>query len=60
MDTCFDIGVTSEYGNVVICTKIGDRQVGKLKNKARALERELEGINHLEIHAGVHFPENAV
>lgn len=60
VDPFFDIGVTSEYGNVLIYTKTGDRQAGKLKAKARAIERELEGINHLEIHAGVHFPENAV
>jgi cytidylate kinase len=60
VDPFFEVGVTSEYGNVLIYTKTGDRQVGKLKARARAIERELEGINHLEVHAGVPFPENAI
>jgi Cytidylate kinase-like family len=60
VDPFFDVGVTSEYGNVLIYTKTGDRQVGKLKTRAKAIEREVEGINHLEVHAGADFPENAI
>jgi len=60
VDPFFDVGVTSEYGNVLVYTKTGDRQVGKLKAKARAIERELEGVNNLEVHAGVQFPKNAI
>jgi len=60
IDPFFDVGVTSEYGNVLIYTKVSDRQINKLKKKAREIGRELEGINNLEVHAGVPAPQNAI
>lgn len=59
VDPFFDIGVTSEYGNVLIYTKAGERQMNKLRKAARGLEKEMEGINNLEVHGGG-IPENAV
>lgn len=60
VDPFFDVGVTSDYGNVVIYTKSGDRQVNKLKKRAKELGKEIEGINNLEVHAGVPIPEDAL
>ncbi|RLB19084.1 MAG: cytidylate kinase-like family protein, partial [Deltaproteobacteria bacterium] len=60
VDPFFDVGVTCESGNVVIYTGISDRQVNKLKKRAKELEKEIEGINNLEVHAGVPIPEDAL
>ncbi len=55
-----DVAVTSEYGNVITYTKIQERLGHKLKDKVKALEKEIEGINNLEVHAGLPYPPNAV
>jgi Cytidylate kinase-like family len=60
VDPFFDVGVTAESGNVLIFTEAGDRQVNKLKKRTRELEKEIEGINNLEVHAGVPIPQDAV
>jgi len=60
VDPFFDVGVTSEYGNVLVYTKASDRQANKLKKRAREIEKEIEGINNLEVHAGLPFPPNAI
>lgn len=60
VDPFFDVGVTVESGNVLIFTEAGDRQVGKLKKRAKELEKEIKGINNLEVHAGVPIPRDAV
>jgi len=60
VDPFFDVGVTCEYGNVLIYTKASNHQINKLRKMARGIEREIEGINNLEVHAGVPVPENAI
>jgi len=55
-----DIAVTSDYGNVLIYAKSGERQVSRLKRKAKELKREIKKIHNLEIRAGVVIPSNAV
>ncbi|HDZ23394.1 MAG TPA: cytidylate kinase-like family protein [Desulfobacteraceae bacterium] len=60
VDPFFDVGVTCESGNVVIYTGAGERQVNKLKKRVKELEKEIEGINNLEVHAGVPIPEDAL
>ena len=60
VDPFFDVGVTSEYGNVLIYTKTSERQTGKLRRMAREIEKEIKEINNLEVHAGVPFPPNAI
>ena len=55
-----DVAVTSEYGNVLIYTRAEDRITHKLEERARTLSREIEGINHVEVHAKVPIPLNAV
>jgi cytidylate kinase len=56
----FDVAVTSDYGNVIVYTKTQERLSHKLKVKVKGLEKEIEGINNLEVHGGVPYPPNAV
>ena len=56
----FDVGVTSEYGNVLVYTKAGDRLAHKLEERARHLAGEIQGINNLEMRTDIPFPPNAV
>jgi len=60
IDQIHDIAVTSEYGNVIIYTKTQERLGQSLKKKVKTLEKEIEGINNLEVHAGLPYPDNAV
>ncbi len=60
VDPFFDVAVTSEYGNVLLYTRLSDRQILKLKKRVEALGMDIKGINNLEIHAGVPSPPNAV
>lgn len=57
---CFDLGVTSEYGNVVIYTKQGGRHRHRLDEKLEPIRRSIAGINHLEVREGLPYPPNAV
>ena len=43
VDPFFDVGVTCEYGNVLIYTKASNHQINKLEKRARGIEREIEG-----------------
>jgi cytidylate kinase len=60
VDPFFDAKVTAESGNVLIFTEAGERHAGKLKKRAKELEKEIEGINNLEVHVGVPIPEDAL
>ncbi|MBW1780033.1 MAG: cytidylate kinase-like family protein [Deltaproteobacteria bacterium] len=60
VDPYQDIGVTSEYGNVLIYTKGEDRITRKLEERARTLSQEISGIHHIEVHSGVPIPSKAV
>ena len=51
-----DIFVTAEYGNILIYTKTDDRLSHKLREKAKNLCRDIEGINNLEVHTGAVVP----
>ena len=55
-----DVAVTSKYGNVIIHTKARDGLSHKLKKKVEILEKEIKGINNLEIHAGSTYTPSAV
>ncbi len=56
----FDVSVTSDYGNVLVYTKTGDRLTHKLQKIAKSLDSKIKGINNIEIHSGLPFPSNAV
>ena len=54
------ISVTAEYGNIVIYTKSDDRLSQELKEKAKDLCSNIQGINYLEVHLGAVVPPNAI
>lgn len=60
VDISIDVAVLSEYGNVFIYTKPDDRLLRRLEEKLGTLEREIEGIHHIEFHPGVPVPLNAI
>jgi cytidylate kinase len=60
VDQYFDVAVTSQYGNVLIYTKAGDRMTRKLMKRVESLAQEIEGINNLEVHSSGHSPPDAV
>ena len=48
------------YGNVLIYTVNDDRMAHRMKGKVEALIREIQGINHIEVHPGVSAPRDSV
>jgi cytidylate kinase len=48
-----EVRVACEYGNVLVYTGSDHRTVHKLEDKARTLSRQVEGVNHIEVHPGV-------
>jgi cytidylate kinase len=55
-----DVGVTCEYGNVLIYTKGGSRKINKLKTLLKKIESDIKGINNLELHEGAAVPQDAL
>ena len=55
-----DIAVGCNYGNVVVYSKSGERPASKLEKKAKSLSRKIEKIHHLEVHARMSTPPDAV
>ncbi|OQX61272.1 MAG: histidine kinase [Desulfococcus sp. 4484_241] len=55
-----NIGVTCEYGNVIVYCKAGDRGGAKLGRRLDELKRKLAGIYSVEMHSGVPAPPDAV
>ena len=54
------IAVTCEYGNVLIYMKGKDQMTGKLTKKLNTIREKMDGIYHLETHAGIEPPDDAV
>ncbi|RLB97102.1 MAG: cytidylate kinase-like family protein [Deltaproteobacteria bacterium] len=55
-----DVGVICKYGTVLIYTKSGERVQHKVRDRARKLAQKIDGIHHIEVHAGVTPPPSAV
>jgi cytidylate kinase len=55
-----NISVTCEYGNVLIYLKGKDQMSGKLSKKLNHIRENINGIHHLETHAGLEPPPDAV
>lgn len=55
-----NVGVTCEYGNVLIYIKGRDQASPKLLKQLNQIRESMEGLNHLETHAGVAVPPDAV
>ncbi len=54
------VGVTCEYGNVLIYIKGREQPAGRLVKQLNQIRESVEGIHHLETHAGVAIPPDAV
>jgi cytidylate kinase len=59
-EECYEIGVTSEYGNVAIYVPKGARQQHRMQEKLDAVRRAVPGINNLEVLEGLPMPPAAV
>ena len=55
-----NVGVTCEYGNVLIYIKGKDQPSPKLLKQLNRIRESMAGLNHLETHAGVAVPPDAV
>jgi hypothetical protein len=51
-----EVMVTSRYGNVVIYGNLGGGQARRLDGAVRGID----GVNNVEVHAGVSAPEGAI
>ena len=60
VDHFHDVRVASHNGNVLVYCAAGDRHALKVKRAAQSAAKELEGVNNIEVHAGVPAPEEAV
>jgi cytidylate kinase len=59
-DEFVDVGVTAEYGNVLVYIKDKDRSMQKLRKRVKALSEVIKDIHHIEVHSGVSFPTNII
>jgi hypothetical protein len=55
-----NVGVKSEYGNILVYAKGNDHHIQKIRKKAREIAGNLEGINDLEVHATQKLPPESV
>jgi len=60
IDISNDIGVLSEYGNILVYTKADDRHLHRLEEKISLLHKEIKGINNIELHPRVPAPPGAI
>ncbi len=59
VDEFHNIGVTCQYGNVIVYTKDKGRGA-KLHKQIEAVRKTVDGIYNLEIHSAASFPPDAV
>lgn len=57
---CFDVGVSADFGNVIVYTTKADRRHHHLDQQVEAARQSIGGINHLEVHEQTTFPDHAV
>ncbi len=55
-----DVGVTCEYGNLLIYSTAKDAHNAKFKQHLNTLKQEVKEIYNLEVHSGVPIPLDAV
>lgn len=60
LEDSLDVAVTCEFGNVLVYTKLGHRQTGRLTERVKTLPQTIEGINNIEVRSGVPFPASVV
>jgi cytidylate kinase len=59
-DSFDNIGVKSEYGNILVYAKGNDHHIQRIRKKAREVADKMEGINDLEVHATQKLPPKSV
>ncbi len=59
-DSFDNIGVKSEYGNILVYAKGNERQIQRIKKKAKEIAEKMEGVNDLEVHATQKLPQISV
>lgn len=55
-----NIGVNSEYGNILVYAKGNDRQIQRIRKKAGEIAAKMEGVNDLEVHVTRKLPPKSV
>ncbi len=55
-----NVGVTCEYGNVLVYVKSREQTNTRLTKQLSRIRDSIEGIHHLETHAGATIPSEAV
>ena len=59
-DSFDNIGVKSEYGNILVYARGNDHHLQRIRKKANEVANEMEGINDLEVHATQKLPPKSV
>ena len=59
-DSFDNVGVKSEYGNILVYARGNEHHVQRVRKKAREVAREMSGVNDLEVHAVQKLPLDVV
>ncbi len=54
------VGVTCQYGNVIVYTREKGTGGSRLHKRIEALSKEIQGVFNLEVHSSENFPADAV
>lgn len=55
-----NVGVTCEYGNVLVYVKGKEQATARLTKRLNRIRESINGIHHLETHAGIVIPSETV
>ncbi len=59
-DSFDNIGVKSEYGNILVYAKGNDYHIQRVRKKAKEIAGKMDGVNDLEVHATQKLPPRSV
>jgi len=60
VDSFDNVGVKSEYGNILVYAKGNEHHVQRVRKKAMEITGKMTGVNELEVHAAQKLPPNTV
>ena len=55
-----NVGVKSEYGNILVYAKGNEHHVQRVRKKAREIAGKMAGVNELEVHAAHKLPPDSL
>ena len=55
-----NVGVKSEYGNILVYARGNEHHVQRVRKKARKIAGKMAGVNELEVHAAHKLPPDSV